>query len=167
MILPSIVFLFFLPAVVRAQAPPTGSLINIKNFQGDVFDLAFASSAPLAPVQTLNHKSSEIAQGWVIEPAGTLFNVLNPFAGTFLSFSTAINGGNPTCAQVCGNPTIQTAWNITANANGFNIIEPTSHLAVMSWPASNSSIVGPTAPLTLQVFDPKEPQQIFSFPPFS
>ncbi|KAJ7079972.1 hypothetical protein B0H15DRAFT_490864 [Mycena belliarum] len=110
--------LFIAPAIVHAQAPPTGTTVNIKDYKGNVLDLAFASAADLAPVQTLNHKSLEVAQAWVIEPAGTQFTVLNPFASTFLSFTTVANGVKPTSAQVCGHPTVNTAWTIAASKLG-------------------------------------------------
>ncbi|KAJ6539759.1 hypothetical protein B0H19DRAFT_1180419 [Mycena capillaripes] len=163
----STVLVMFVAAVLGAP-PPTGIVVNIRDFQSNTFDLAFTSPADLAPVQSLNLKPGGTSQGWIISPSGTLFTVANPFVGTSLSFTMAGNGLNPTSAQLCGHPTVKTTWNITANANGlgYNIIEAASKLAVMSWPTSNSSIVQPTTPLTLQTFDPNERRQIFNFNAF-
>ncbi|KAJ6601331.1 hypothetical protein DFH09DRAFT_1127474 [Mycena vulgaris] len=108
----SLILLVFVSAVV-AQGPPTGVPVYIKDFKGSVFDLAFNSRADLAPVQTLNQKPSDPAQKWFIQPVGSLFNITNPSAPTVLSFTTATNGVNPTCAQICGHPTAQNLWNVT------------------------------------------------------
>ncbi|KAJ7291118.1 hypothetical protein C8J57DRAFT_1458073 [Mycena rebaudengoi] len=157
-----------LPKVVLAvaAAPPINTLLNINDFQGNVFDLAFGSPAALAPVQTACPQADSRRPKWTIAPAGTLFTVKNTNRVTFLSFTMAGTnpGVSPVCAQACGNPT-QTVWNITANANGlgFNIIEPTSNLAVMSWRKSTSPVAESTTPLTLQDFNPNEPQQVFTF----
>ncbi|KAJ7835076.1 hypothetical protein B0H13DRAFT_2426216 [Mycena leptocephala] len=168
MVCSTVLFLFIFVGAVLGAPPATGVLFNIKDFQGNVFDLAFTSSADLAPVQTLNVKPGVSAQAWTLSSVGTLFTIANPFVGTFLSFTMAKNGLNPTCAQICGYTGVATAWNISANAVGlgYNIIEPTSKLAVTSWPASNSTIIGHTTPLTLQPLDPNERQQVFSFPQF-
>ncbi|KAJ7777536.1 hypothetical protein DFH07DRAFT_797189 [Mycena maculata] len=152
---------------------PTNGTVYIKDFQKNVFDLAFASSADQAPVQSLS-QNGIISQGWTITPNlnGTLFSVYNPSAHTgsttlrtYLSFTLSNTTSNPTCAQLCGRPSVQTLWNITPSANklGYNIIDPNSKLAVTSWVASNSSSVTHTAPLTLQNFDSADSTQIFTF----
>jgi hypothetical protein len=56
--------LLFVASVV-AQAPPPlpiNTVVNIQDYKGNVFDLAFGSSADLAPVQTLNLKPFEGSQ---------------------------------------------------------------------------------------------------------
>ncbi|KAJ7353634.1 hypothetical protein DFH08DRAFT_1077733 [Mycena albidolilacea] len=47
---------------------------------------------------------------------------------------------------------------------GYCIFEGTTNLAVTSWKALTSPVAFTrNTPLTLQIFDPKEPQQIFNF----
>ncbi|KAJ7353629.1 hypothetical protein DFH08DRAFT_934472 [Mycena albidolilacea] len=166
----AIATLIFAAAAVVAQLPPipVGELINIKDFQGNVFDLADRSTQNFAPVQTLNRKPGEGAQGWTIQksPTGNGFIIQNPF--TTISNTGVLAGLDHKGVQICGNgggapPTV---WNIIPNASGagYNILEASSNLSVTSWQALTSPIVTPSAPLTLQLFDPKVPQQIFNFP---
>ncbi|KAJ7853869.1 hypothetical protein B0H13DRAFT_1903910 [Mycena leptocephala] len=119
MVCSTVLFLLIFVGAVLGAPPATGVLFNIKDFQGNVFDLAFTSSADLAPVQTLNVKPGVSAQAWTLSSVGTLFTIANPFVGTFLSFTMAKNGLNPTCAQICGYTGVATAWNISANAVGL------------------------------------------------
>ncbi|KAJ7730364.1 hypothetical protein DFH07DRAFT_173053 [Mycena maculata] len=59
----SVLILFFIAVVAQTPPPlPTNTGVNIEDFQGNMFDLAFTSPADLAPVQTLNHKSGQTAQ---------------------------------------------------------------------------------------------------------
>ncbi|KAJ6511047.1 hypothetical protein C8R45DRAFT_965974 [Mycena sanguinolenta] len=121
----SLISLVFVPVVVRAQAPPINTLINIVDFKGNVFDLANFNPAPLVPIQSLARSgSSPSSQRWEITPVtGTVFNILNPLLSTFLSYTGATSGFDPICTQICSQPNVNTQWNITLSANklGFNI----------------------------------------------
>ncbi|KAJ7143660.1 hypothetical protein C8R46DRAFT_1132738 [Mycena filopes] len=159
-----------------AAAPPlpVGVAVIIQDFQGNVFDINNRSPVPFSPVSSLNHKPGETAQEWILLPTEEgKYNIFSLSAAVFLSFTTAVSGGSAYKTQLCGQSGSttagSTAWNITPSANGlgYNIIEVRSKEAVMSWPRSMSQIVTPTAPLTLQLFDPNEPQQIFTFGDFS
>ncbi|KAJ7128244.1 hypothetical protein C8R46DRAFT_1144872 [Mycena filopes] len=135
-----------------AAAPPlpVGVAVIIQDFQCNVFDINDRSPVPLSPVSSLNHKPGETAQ------EEGIYNIFSLSAAVFLSFTTAVSGGNPYKTQLCGqsgSTTAGTAWNITPSANGLGY----------NWPHSTSEIVTPTAPLTLELFDPNESQQIFTF----
>ncbi|KAJ7158002.1 hypothetical protein C8R43DRAFT_1234431 [Mycena crocata] len=151
----------------QASTPlPVGVPVMIIDFAGNALDLAYGSARALTPVQCLVKKPGEIAQTWNLTfSGGQTYTVQNPAAKTFLSFSTAGTPVSPTCSQLCGNPTTAVKWKIipSTNGTGFNIIEPGSNQAVMGWPFSRSGIVGSTAPVTLQNFDPNEKQMIFTF----
>ncbi|KAJ7185089.1 hypothetical protein GGX14DRAFT_485738 [Mycena pura] len=114
-------FAFVAAALVQAQTVPRGR--------------------PENPVQTLNHKPGEIAQGWVIEPTSNgHFTIQNVASGTFLSYSSI-------------------AFTVK-RSNGMT-----------SWPTLNSSdgniLPLHTSPLTLQTRDStgNAAVQTFTFPP--
>ncbi|KAJ7805002.1 hypothetical protein B0H14DRAFT_2611791 [Mycena olivaceomarginata] len=142
------------------------AFVAVSDFKANVFDLAVGSANELSPVQTLNHKLRTSAQGWIIEEfLDGLYAIQNYASGSYLSYTGAVTGLDPTSAQLCGHgdPFL---WSIIPNANGknkFNIIEPQSGLAVTSWPGIQSAIIGLTTPITLQEFDHSVKQQIFSF----
>ncbi|KAJ7321306.1 hypothetical protein DFH08DRAFT_818675 [Mycena albidolilacea] len=125
----------FVAAFVRAQTTvPVTKIVNIQDFKGNVFDLAFGSTFELSPVQTLNHKT-----GATVQAASHCFicfrfcltNGNNIAAQTFLSSTGAITGLNPTATQLCGHERAF-QWNITVNGNKFNIIEPKTGEAATS-----------------------------------
>ncbi|KAF7368128.1 hypothetical protein MSAN_00879100 [Mycena sanguinolenta] len=156
-----------LATAALAQTVPVGQSIAIRDFQGNVFDLADRSTQPFSPVQSLNFKPGEAAQIWVIEQNGTQFTIRNVISESILS-TTATIAGTPSDRKsiqlVGGGANVAVPqWNISANGASFNIIDPLSQLAVTSWLATTSSIITPTTPLTLQLFDPKATQQIFTF----
>ncbi|KAJ7477670.1 hypothetical protein FB451DRAFT_1366163 [Mycena latifolia] len=154
----------FAVAFVQAQTTvPVTKIVNIMDFQGNVLDLAFGSSAELAPVQTLNHKPDTTPQAWLIE-AGVgpnLFTIQNIASGTFLSVTTTISG-----SQLCGHARAF-QWKILVNGNKFNIIEPTTGEGVTTWVISTSSLIGPTSPVTIQNPAPASAQQLFTLPGFT
>ncbi|KAF7339803.1 COesterase domain-containing protein [Mycena venus] len=142
--------LAFATAAVRA-AVPVGKVINIRDFKRNVLDLAFGSGSELSPIQTLNHKTHTLPQGWIIQAgANGLFTIKNIMSGTFVSFTGAVTGVNPTTAQL--QP---------------HVIEPNTGEAVTSWPFQSSTIIGLSTPVTIQSYDPAASQQIFKFPTFS
>lgn len=141
MILLPLVSLIILPILARAQVGPvpTNTPINIVDFQKNVFDLA--SAKPNAPVQGLNHRVGDPAQQvrtsqltvlpsltmitlqWVIHAVGgQVFQIVNPTAGTFLSYSTAAIGGDPVCSQLFGESDIPTQWIISPGNTGFQSV---------------------------------------------
>ncbi|KAJ6490821.1 hypothetical protein C8R45DRAFT_990992 [Mycena sanguinolenta] len=170
MILFSLVHIALATAAL-GQIVPVEQEINIQDFQGNVFDLADRSTQPFSPVQSLNFKSEEDAQIWVIEQNGTLFTITNVISHSMLSTTAAVASTSidRKCIQLVGGgfpPEGELQlWNITRSANGagVNIFDPNSGLAVTSWLATTSTIITPTTPLTLQLFDPKATQQIFNF----
>ncbi|KAJ7291714.1 hypothetical protein C8J57DRAFT_1492174 [Mycena rebaudengoi] len=169
MILLPLVSLIILPILARAQVGPvpTNTPINIVDFQKNVFDLA--SAKPNAPVQGLNHRVGDPAQQWVIHAVGgQVFQIVNPTAGTFFSYSTAAIGGDPVCSQLFGESDIPTQWIISPGNTGFQIIENSSKRIVTSWPRlkTNSTDLGSSTPLTLQPFY-DVPEQLFTFQPYS
>ncbi|KAJ7205750.1 hypothetical protein GGX14DRAFT_458370, partial [Mycena pura] len=154
-------------ATAACSVPTGAGTVVIQDFQGNVFDLAFASSVDLAPVQTLNNKPGEPAQAWTIvkDSKTGFYSIQNTRARTYLSYTGAVAGVNPTCAQLCGH-SAPFLWNITANGNsdGCNIIEPSTGLVATSYSKIiNSAAIGPTTPVTLQNFDGKVTQQVFTF----
>ncbi|KAJ7806225.1 hypothetical protein B0H14DRAFT_3882433 [Mycena olivaceomarginata] len=166
MLFSTLVSFTFVAAFVRAQTTvPVTKIVNIQDFKGNVFDLAFGSTSELSPVQTLNHKTGATAQAWLIEAGNApgLFTIQNIAAGTFLSSTGAIDGLNPTATQLCGHERAF-QWNITVNGNKFNIIEPKTGEAATSWAFSTSGIIGLSTPATLQNYDPAATQQLFSLP---
>ncbi|KAJ7205748.1 hypothetical protein GGX14DRAFT_458369 [Mycena pura] len=146
----------------------TDTEVIIQDFQSNVFDLAFASSVDLTPVQTLNNIYGDppTSQSWFIVAyqATGLYFIRNTDSGTYLSYTGAVTGMNPTGAQLCGH-SAQFLWNITANGNsdGCNIIEPSTGLVATSYDIINSAAIGSTTPVTLQNFDGKVTQQVFTF----
>lgn len=63
MLFSTLVSFTFVAAFVRAQTTvPVTKIVNIQDFKGNVFDLAFGSASELSPVQTLNHKTGATAQ---------------------------------------------------------------------------------------------------------
>ncbi|KAJ7893610.1 hypothetical protein B0H14DRAFT_2684357 [Mycena olivaceomarginata] len=153
--------------IFKFKTLPTDVLVNIVNCAENVFDLANGNRGALAPVHSLNRKAREGGtQRWILTAyEGQTFSVKNSFANTFLSFTTAGTSVPSTYAQICGNPTIETKWKITASADGlgYNIFESVSNQALMSWPSMESNLMGACAPLTLHNFDPSERQMIFNF----
>ncbi|KAJ7629983.1 aspartic peptidase domain-containing protein [Mycena polygramma] len=96
MLLISLLALGFIGAIVQAQPPlPIGQLVNIKDPQGNVFDLAFGSPAELAPVQSLNHKPFEGAQADIVTVAGIVATgqYFSPVTTVSSSFAGAPNDG--------------------------------------------------------------------------
>ncbi|KAJ6580534.1 hypothetical protein DFH09DRAFT_1146104 [Mycena vulgaris] len=169
MLLSTLASFAFAVAFARAQTTvPVSKIVNIQDFKGNVFDLAFGSASELSPVQTLNHKTGATAQAWLIEAgvAPGLFTIQNIAAGTFLSSTGAIASLNPTSTQLCGHERAF-QWNITVNGNRFNIIEPKTGEAATSWAFSTSNIIGLSTPVTLQNYDPAATQQLFSLPAFT
>ncbi|KAJ7208191.1 hypothetical protein GGX14DRAFT_454149, partial [Mycena pura] len=169
-------FAFVAAALVQAQTVPIGARINIQDYKGNVFDMSGSGAGQNTPVQTLNHKPGEIAQGWVIEPSsvGQFFTIRNVASGTFLSYS-AVNstGVDPLNTQAVGNLN-QFPWTITGTGVGFLILGPSGingQTALTSWPtlnASNGNILPlQTSPLTLQTRDStgNAAVQTFTFPP--
>ncbi|KAJ7205747.1 hypothetical protein GGX14DRAFT_458368, partial [Mycena pura] len=151
-----------------ACSVPTGKLVVIQDFQSNVFDIAFGSSVDLTPVQTLNNKHGEPAQACLSIAADSktgLYSIQQAESETYLSYPGAVTKTNPTCAQLCGH-SVPFLWNITANGNsdGCNIIEPSTGLVATSYKIINSATIGPTTPITLQNFDGKVTQQVFTFP---
>ncbi|KAJ7234400.1 hypothetical protein C8J57DRAFT_1479933, partial [Mycena rebaudengoi] len=144
MLFSALVSFAFAAAFVQAQTTvPVTKIVNIVDFQGNVFDLAFGSATELAPVQTLDRKPGVKPQAWLIE-AGVgpgLFTIQNIASGTFLSVTSTISG-----SQLCGHARAF-QWRITVNGNKFNIIEPTTGEGVTTWVISNSSLIGPTSPV--------------------
>ncbi|KAF8183758.1 hypothetical protein K438DRAFT_1974792 [Mycena galopus ATCC 62051] len=149
--------------------PEPGQLVKILDFQGNVFDLADRNTAEFTPVQTLNHKLTETAQQWFLEGSTKPgFTILSSQFTTLSNIAALVNAGDHKCAQLCGeNVGVNTLWNITLNAafGGFNILEMSSGLAVTSWLALTSPVVTPSTPLTLQLWDPKVKEQVFTFAP--
>ncbi|KAJ6540683.1 hypothetical protein B0H19DRAFT_1078080 [Mycena capillaripes] len=121
MLFSTFVPLGFTVAFVQAQTTvPVGKIVNIMDFQGNVFDLAFGSTTELAPVQTLNHKPDTAPQAWLIE-AGVgpnLFTIQNIASGTFLSVTSTISA-----SQLCGHARAF-QWKILVNGNKFKFVHP-------------------------------------------
>ncbi|KAJ6494394.1 hypothetical protein C8R45DRAFT_1095323 [Mycena sanguinolenta] len=166
--------LAFVAVSVHSKAPPLpvpiDEVLLIQDFKANVFDLEFGSANELSPVQTLNHKLRTSAQGWIIEEfSDGLYAIQNYASGSYLSYTGAETGLDPTSTQLCGHSD-PFLWSIISNANGknkFNIIEPDSGLAVTSWPGIQSAIIGLTTPITLEEYDHSVTEQIFSFTTYS
>ncbi|KAJ6559533.1 hypothetical protein B0H19DRAFT_1375693 [Mycena capillaripes] len=180
-----------LPVPFPAAPPliPTGIPANIFDFQGNVFDLNDRSAVPLSAISTLNHKPGETAQAastilTMFKPC-PLFGMMPPDHRTS-SLGHSIQRLQPRLGHISlvhdGHQRGERGYDAGLRATGPNgveyycqcqwawvqmdvnsIIETVSQRAVMSWLHSNSPIVTPTTPLTLELFDPKEPQQIFNF----
>ncbi|KAJ7208288.1 hypothetical protein GGX14DRAFT_454298, partial [Mycena pura] len=168
-------FAFVAAALVQAQTVPVGARINIQDYKGNVLDMAGRGAGQNNPVQTLNHKPGEIAQGWVIEPTSNgHFTIQNVASGTFLSYSSiAFTVVDPINTQVVGDPN-PFSWSITGTGVGFLIVGPSGRngpMAMTSWPTLNSSdgniLPLHTSPLTLQTRDStgNAAVQTFTFPP--
>ncbi|KAJ6564420.1 hypothetical protein B0H19DRAFT_1067972 [Mycena capillaripes] len=129
----------------------------------------------ISPTPTQIRSKRSTTSCWIIEELlDGLYTIQNYASGSYLSYTGAVTGLDPTSAQLCGHgdPFL---WSIIPNANGknkFNIIEPQSGLAVTSWPGIQSAIISLTTPvwffssfvaITLQEFDHSVKQQIFSF----
>ncbi|KAJ7205532.1 hypothetical protein GGX14DRAFT_397676 [Mycena pura] len=176
MILLPLVSLIILPILSRAQSGsgpvPTNVPVNIRDFQGNVFDLV--NGQPNSPIQSLDHRVNDTAQQWVILRVGTdpvgnqLFNILNPTSKAFLSYATAASGGNPLSTQLFGESNVATVWIISPGNTAWGIIiTPASSnlLMVTSWPRIDTSPtnLGFSTPLTVQPFlDVQE--QLVTFP---
>ncbi|KAJ7205721.1 hypothetical protein GGX14DRAFT_458337 [Mycena pura] len=156
-------------AMAACSVPMDTGTVVIRDFQSNAFDLAYASSVDLTPVQTLNHKPGGGAQAWTIvaDSKTGLYSIQNTGSGTYLSYTGAVTGMIPTCAQLCGH-SAPFLWNITASgiSNGCNIIEPSTGLVATSYKIINSATIGSTTPVTLQNFDGKVTQQIFTLANF-
>ncbi|KAF8169460.1 hypothetical protein K438DRAFT_1774253 [Mycena galopus ATCC 62051] len=179
MLFSALVSFTFVAAFAQAQTTvPVSKIVNIQDFKGNVFDLAFGSTSELSPVQTLNYKMGATAKAWLIEAGNApgLFTIQNIAAGTFLSSTGAIAGLNSTATQLCGHERAF-QWNITVNGNKFKfprtngLAASLSRLktgeAATSWAFSPSIIIALTTPVTLQNFDPPATQQLFSLPAFT
>ncbi|KAJ7812855.1 hypothetical protein B0H13DRAFT_2470116 [Mycena leptocephala] len=181
MLFSTFVSLAFTAASVQALAVPVSTIVNIQDFKGSVFDLAFGNASELSPVQAFNHKPGTTAQAWLIEAgvAPGLFTIQNIAAGTFLSSTGAITQLNPTSTQLCGHARAF-QWNITANgmdSSSSDLLRSSARMLTVrqhpraedgegatSWASSTSSIIGLTTPVTLQSFDPAATQQLFHLP---
>jgi hypothetical protein len=62
MLFSTFVTLAFTAASVQALTVPVSTIVNIQDFKGSVFDLAFGNASELSPVQAFSHKPGTTAQ---------------------------------------------------------------------------------------------------------